>query len=202
VDIAGVLAMYREGWFPMEEGGKHRWVRPRTRWVLPLDGSFRVPRSLRAKVSRGVFEVKADTGFERVIRACAQPRPGRESTWLSAEIIRVFLALRVAGHAHSVEAWKDGELVGGLYGLALGGAFCGESMFSRPELGGTDASKVCLVKLVGHLRARGFTLLDAQLHNPHLEQFGLRAMSDAAYRSALLDAARARVAWGVFGADG
>lgn len=208
--VEGVLGMYREGWFPMYEesdSAEHRgidWVQPQRRGIIPLEPDrFRVSRSLRAKVRRGEFSVSSDEAFGEVIRACAAPAEGRGGTWLCAEIVEAFEVLHKAGHAHSVEAWvetEDGErrLVGGLYGLALGSVFCGESMFSRPESGGTDASKVCLVHLVHHLRARGFALLDAQMTNGHLERFGCYEMPREEYLSILREASRSIRGWTPF----
>ncbi|CAG1010193.1 Leucyl/phenylalanyl-tRNA--protein transferase [Phycisphaerales bacterium] len=194
-----VLEMYREGWFPMYEGPREgvRWLQPEHRGIIPLDEKFHVSRSLRQRVRSGRFLLTSDLAFDEVIRACGQPASGREDTWLHPEIVHVFGLLHRAGLAHSVEAWlppagyqaggpagkppKGSILVGGLYGLHLGSVFCGESMFSRPALGGTDASKVCLVSLVERLRRQRFTLLDAQLTNEHLNQFGLFEMPRAEY---------------------
>jgi leucyl/phenylalanyl-tRNA--protein transferase len=189
--------MYRRGWFPMydDDSGRVQWVQPRRRAVLPL-GAFRVPRTLRSVVRSRRFEVTSDRAFDLVIQGCATPAPGREKTWLCPEIIGLFEALHRAGLAHSVEAWKDGVLVGGLYGLAIGSVFCGESMFSRPELGGTNASKVCLVHLAMHLKRRGFTMLDAQLHNPHLEQFGLEEVPSGRFVLHLRENGGRGVDWG------
>lgn len=194
------LALYGQGWFPMFDDERRvvEWVQPHERGLLPLDERFRVPRSLRQRVRSGKFIITCDQAFGRVIRECGTPAPGRERTWVCPEIIDLFETLHAAGHAHSVEAWVNDTLVGGLYGLALGGAFCGESMFSRPDLGGTDASKVCLVHLVEHLRARGFVLLDAQLHNEHLEQFGLYEVPMNKYTKVLQDASAKGVEWGDF----
>lgn len=196
------LALYRQGWFPMfdEDRSIVEWVQPHERGLLPLDERFRVTRSLRQRVRSDKFIVTCNRAFSSVIRECGTAAPGRERTWLCPEIIELFEALHRAGHAHSIEAWVDGTLVGGLYGLALGGVFCGESMFSRPDLGGTDASKVCLVHLVEHLRARGFVMLDAQLHNNHLEQFGLYEVGMDAYLEMVRDAAAKAVTWGEFDA--
>jgi leucyl/phenylalanyl-tRNA---protein transferase len=205
-----LLSLYRQGWFPMNEEwedlngeSETRWVQPSSRGVIPLDPvSFHIPGTLRAKVRSGPFEVTADTVFERVIHECGEPAPGRESTWLDNEIVDAFLLLHKAGHAHSIEAWtaRDGTrtLVGGLYGLALGRVFCGESMFSRPALGGSDASKVCLVHLVHHLRRRGFVLLDSQLKNDHLAQFGCHDVPREEYLATLTKHAMDSVAWQPF----
>lgn len=209
--IRQVLAAYREGWFPMADpvSGQVEWVQPHRRSVIHLDkpDGVRISRSLRAKVLRGPFHITTDTAFEAVIRACAAPSDfqGRESTWLDPAIIEVFITLHRAGHAHSIEVWRAassiGEsrpssphphepvLVGGLYGLALGSAFMGESMFCRPDLGGTDASKVALVHLFHHLRRRGFTLLDTQLQNPHMKRLGAVEIARATYLKRLTVAA-------------
>ncbi len=165
-----LLRAYAAGIFPMAESRNDPnifWVDPEVRAILPLE-EFRVPRSLRKTVRRGVFEVRCDTAFARVIRACAEVTPGRRDTWINDEIIAAYSALHELGHAHSVECWRGGKLVGGLYGVALGGAFCGESMFSRH----TDASKTALVHLVARLRLGGFTLLDVQFATDHLRRFG------------------------------
>ena len=144
-------------------GGPILWFAPDPRAIIPLDG-FHAPRSLRQIIRKGTFEVTADEDFPGVIQACAT----REETWISDEIIRVYIDLHTLGVAHSIECWREGRLAGGLYGVALGGAFFGESMFSRE----TDASKVALVALVERLRDRGFTLLDTQYQTPHLARFG------------------------------
>jgi leucyl/phenylalanyl-tRNA--protein transferase len=165
-----LLAAYRRGVFPMAES-RHRprlyWMDPDRRGILPLD-AFHVPRSLRKAVRQGRFEVRADADFAAVIAACAEPRPGRRDTWITTEIERAYAELHALGHAHSVECREDGVLVGGLYGVAIGAAFFGESMFSRA----TDASKVALVHLVARLAAGGFRLLDTQFITPHLARFG------------------------------
>lgn len=198
--VDSVLRMYREGWFPMhdEDTGAAQWVQPRRRGILPLEPArFQISRSLRASVRNRGFVLTTDRAFHDVIRRCAAPAPGREQTWLSIEIIEAFELLHASGHAHSLEVWLPAPhgaaptLVGGLYGLALGGVFCGESMFSSPALGGTDASKVALVHLVHHLRTRGFSLLDAQLTNEHLAQFGCYELSQPRYLH-LLEALRDR----------
>lgn len=159
-----IVAAYCRGIFPMaDEEGELGWYSPDPRAVFPLD-AFHVPRSLAKTIRRGVFEVRVDTAFEAVMRGCAD----REVTWISEDIVGAYVALHGHGLAHSVEAWRGGQLVGGLYGVALGGAFMGESMFSRE----TDASKVCLVALVERLRERGFALLDSQIATEHLARFG------------------------------
>jgi leucyl/phenylalanyl-tRNA--protein transferase len=162
----GVELAYRHGIFPMaDEGSDHiLWFRPDPRAVIPLDG-FHVSRSLARTLRRAIFEVRLDTNFEGVMRGCADRTEG---TWISERFVEVYGALHRAGKAHSVEAWRDGRLVGGAYGLAFGGAFMAESMFHRE----TDASKVALAALVGHLQKRRFTLLDVQYVTPHLESLG------------------------------
>lgn len=165
-----LLRAYAAGIFPMADSADSRtlrWVEPHRRGVIPLDG-FHVPRSLRKVVRRGEFEITADRDFAAVMRACAAPGPGREQTWINDEIHHLYNALHAMGHAHSIECWLGGELAGGLYGVSLGSAFFGESMFSRA----TDASKVALVHLVAHLRRGGYVLLDAQFLTRHLERFG------------------------------
>lgn len=204
--VATLVAAYREGWFPMARGRdsrRVRWHRPPTRGVIALEeGGFVVPRSLRARVRAGPFRIAADTAFERVIRACAEPRAGDRETWINADIIAWYTLLYRAGVAHSVEAWRGegggARLVGGLYGLAIGGLFAGESMFARPAEGGTDASKVCLVHLVGHLRRRGFTLLDTQVWNEHTARFGCAEVTLDDYLARLGEAVSLAVTWGEF----
>ena len=162
----GIELAYRHGIFPMadERSGEVLWFRPDPRAVIPLDG-FHVSRSLARTLRRGRFEVRVDTAFETVMRGCAD-RP--EGSWISERFVEVYGALHRAGKAHSLEAWRDRRLVGGVYGLALGGAFMAESMFHRE----TDASKVSLAALVGRLSERGFTVLDVQYMTPHLESLG------------------------------
>ena len=162
----GVLLAYCHGIFPMadERSGEVLWFRPDPRAIIPLDG-FHVSRSLARTIKRARFEIRVDSDFEGVMRGCAD-RP--EGTWISERFVEVYAALHKAGKAHSVEAWREGRLVGGTYGLALGGAFMAESMFHRE----TDASKVALEALVLRLRERGFILLDVQYVTPHLESLG------------------------------
>lgn len=165
-----LLRAYATGIFPMARNRHERklyWIDPDQRGIIPLD-SFHVPKTLRKVLRRSVFEVRIDTAFEAVMRACAEPTMDRPDTWINEEIVRLFGELHGHGMAHSVETWRDGMLVGGLYGLSLGGAFFGESMFSRA----TDASKVALVHLVARLKSGGFTLLDTQFVTEHLQRFG------------------------------
>jgi leucyl/phenylalanyl-tRNA--protein transferase len=178
-----VLQAYATGVFPMSEGRENSemfWVDPEQRGILPLDG-FHLSRRLRRTVRRETYEIVIDRAFEAVMTACASPATGRWTTWINHEIQDLFMALHRRGHAHSVEAWAGGELVGGLYGIALGGAFFGESMFSRR----TDASKVALAHLVGRLLGGGFVLLDTQFITDHLRQFGAVEISRDDYRSRL-----------------
>lgn len=175
-----ILSAYMQGYFPMAEG-KHGHVgfyffEPRG--IIPLDERFTVRKSLRQALKKNAFDITFDTAFEEVIRACARhDKENDEEVWLSEEMIPSYIELHHRGIAHSVEAWHDGKLVGGLYGLSLGKAFCGESMFSRVPY----ASQAALVGLVEHLRTKGFTLLDAQMATEHLEQFGLYSVSQAEY---------------------
>jgi leucyl/phenylalanyl-tRNA---protein transferase len=164
IDPELLLQGYRLGVFPMAmEDESIQWFSPDPRAILPLE-DFHVPHALRRLVRKKVFETTMDNAFSKVIEACAK----RDDTWINLEIIESYTRLHEFGCAHSVEAWKDGTLAGGLYGVAVGGAFFGESMFHYV----TDASKIALVALVEHLRARKFALLDTQWLTPHLEQFG------------------------------
>ena len=165
-----VLRAYAEGLFPMAERRDDPalfWVSPDRRGIFPLD-NFRVSKRLARTVRSDKFMVTTDIVFRDVMLACAEPGEGREETWINDEILRLYAALHASGHAHSVESWIDGKLVGGLYGVHLGGAFFGESMFSRVS----DASKVALVHLVARLKRGGFRLLDAQFLTPHLARLG------------------------------
>jgi leucyl/phenylalanyl-tRNA---protein transferase len=159
-----LLQGYRFGIFPMAmDDGRIEWFSPDPRAILPLH-KFHVPHGLRRTAGKNIFETKIDARFSDVIRACAK----RKDTWINDEIISSYERLHSLGYAHSVESWQAGKLVGGLYGVALGGAFFGESMFHRK----TDASKIALLALVEHLRSRKFVLLDTQWVTPHLAQFG------------------------------
>jgi leucyl/phenylalanyl-tRNA--protein transferase len=188
-----MLRAYRAGLFPMAEsrgGDRLYWLDPEMRGVLPLRG-FHLPRRLARTVLSGAFEVTSNTDFAGLIAGCAEPAPGREDTWINPEIEQLFGALHRMGHAHSVEVWQHGALVGGLYGVSLGGAFFGESMFSRAR----DASKVALVHLVARLRLCGFTLLDTQFLTGHLAQFGCEEVPRAAYKRLLAAAVEQEAAW-------
>jgi leucyl/phenylalanyl-tRNA---protein transferase len=180
-----LLAAYASGWFPMADDQGHiSWYSPDPRGIIPLE-SFHASSRLQRVVRKGAFRIEIDSAFERVIRACAEiDRDADDAgTWISDEIVDSYCELHALGYAHSVEAWQRDQLVGGLYGVALGGAFFGESMFHRIS----DASKVVLVALVERLRSRGFVLLDTQWVTPHLEQFGAIEISRTEYMR-MLDA--------------
>jgi len=184
-----LLKAYASGVFPMAESADDAevfWVRPESRGILPLD-KFHVPRSLRKVIRQHQFDVRVDTDFEGVIDACAETRAGRRSTWINGPIRDAYIELNRIGHAHSVEAWREERLVGGLYGVRLGSAFFGESMFSRE----TDASKVCLAFLVERLRERGFKLLDTQFTTDHLKRFGAVDVPRRRYEAMLAEALEA-----------
>jgi leucyl/phenylalanyl-tRNA--protein transferase len=182
-----LLKAYSVGVFPMAESADDPalyWIEPEERGVLPLDG-FHVSHSLKKSVRHAGFEIRVDAAFEEVMRHCAEKTPDRSETWINARILKLYAQLHKMGCCHSVETWRDGQLVGGLYGVRLGGVFFGESMFARA----TDASKVALVHLVARLNFGGFKLLDAQFLNSHLEQFGCVTIPKARYRP-ILDAAQ------------
>jgi leucyl/phenylalanyl-tRNA--protein transferase len=181
-----LLQAYEVGFFPMAEDAEDDslfWVNPPKRGVIPL-ADFHVPRRLARTVRQDVFEVRIDSDFQGVIEGCSASAPGRASTWINADIRRLYGTLFERGHCHTVETWREGKLVGGLYGVSLGGAFFGESMFSRER----DASKVALVHLVGRMLAGGFTLLDTQFITDHLQQFGATEIPAESYRMQLRDA--------------
>lgn len=211
--VSSLLEAYAEGLFPMAEpeSGQILWYDPDPRGILPLEaGRIRFSRSLRRRVRSGRFAVTCDLAYDAVVRSCAEPRGGSGPSWIDARIRRAYGAMHRAGHAHSIEAWLAPDpggvpeagpgavLVGGLYGVHIGGLFAGESMFCRPGLGGTDASKVCLVHLVAHLRRIGCTLLDTQFRSAHLEQFGCVDVPRHVYRRRLERALRVPVRWGRF----
>jgi leucyl/phenylalanyl-tRNA--protein transferase len=188
-----VLRAYAEGWFPMAErrdDPELYWVSPERRAIFPLDG-FHIPRRLARTVRSDRFDITADTAFVEVMQSCAAPAPGREQSWINPEILRLYTALHVSGHAHSIECRREGKLVGGLYGVRLGGAFFGESMFSRE----TDASKVALVHLVARLIQGGFRLLDAQFMTNHLARLGAIEIPRAEYLTCLASAIAAQAYW-------
>ncbi len=181
-----LLRAYACGIFPMAESADDPqlyWIEPQARGILPLD-SMVVPRRLARTVRQARFDVTFDTDFEGVIDGCAAPRPGRRSTWINSQIRSLYRDLYRQGHCHTVEVRLDGRLVGGLYGVALGGAFFGESMFSTER----DASKVALVHLCARLVHGGFTLLDTQFVTEHLKQFGTIEIDKAEFQERLQDA--------------
>jgi leucyl/phenylalanyl-tRNA--protein transferase len=191
-----LLRAYAQGLFPMAERRGDPalyWVSPEKRGVIPLDG-FHVPHRLARTVRSGRFIITADHCFADVMRACAAPAPGREESWINDEILRLYTALYAGGHAHSIECWRDGELAGGLYGVRLGAAFFGESMFSHQR----DASKVALVALVEALRRGGFALLDTQFLTGHLSRFGAVEIPRAQYQVQLADALGRSAIWPFF----
>lgn len=213
--VRQIVGAYRRGYFPMADlrSGQLHWCSPEQRGVIPLypaddlpGPGFTVSRTLRQKIRAGRFIITSDAAFTQTIVHCADPeRPG---AWIDETIVGAYRLLHDAGYAHSVEVWTVREpsnelvLVGGLYGLAIGGAFFGESMFSLPERGGTDASKVALVHLVAHLRRRGYRLLDTQMWSTHLAQFGCVELSRADFMKRLADAVSERaISWGTFNAS-
>ena len=187
-----LLLAYRNGIFPMSDGRDDPevfWVEPRQRAILPLDG-FVMSRSLAKIIRQERFSVTCDAAFDRVIEACAEPRPDHPESWISARIMASYRALHQEGHAHSIECWQGGELVGGLYGVGFGGVFCGESMFSRAD----NASKVALAWLVALLRRAGASLLDCQFITDHLASLGAVEIEQARYVALLGEAAGAGAA--------
>lgn len=188
-----MLRAYRHGLFPMAEtraGDRLYWLDPERRGVLPLD-RFHLSRRLMRTVLSGPFEVSADRDFAATIAGCAHAAPGREDTWINTQIERLFNELHRMGHAHSVETWQDGALVGGLYGVSLGGVFFGESMFSKAR----DASKVALVHLVARMRLSGYRLLDTQFVTTHLSQFGAEEIAREDYKGRLAAAVEVAAKW-------
>jgi leucyl/phenylalanyl-tRNA--protein transferase len=180
-----LLRAYRAGIFPMAEAADDPelfWVDPERRGILPLD-ALHIPRRLRRVVRQDRFEIRVDSDFAATLASCAAATEKRPNTWINDEIVQLYTALHARDAAHSVEAWRDDALVGGLYGVSIGGAFFGESMFSRV----TDASKVALVHLVALLRQGGYRLLDMQFLTPHLAQFGAVEVSRAQYHRLLAD---------------
>ena len=187
-----LLSAYAQGVFPMaEEDGTVYWYDPDPRTIIPLD-RFHISRSLARRLRKGDFTVRYDTAFEDVMVACAAPAPGREETWISDELIEVYCRLHALGYAHSVETWMDNTLVGGVYGVSLGGLFAGESMFSRR----TDASKIALVHLVDRLNERNYRLFDVQFTTAHLKRFGAVEIPRVEYHHRLADALTHDVTFG------
>ncbi|WP_052888574.1 leucyl/phenylalanyl-tRNA--protein transferase [Thermogemmatispora carboxidivorans] len=187
LDVATVLYAYTRGIFPMADSrGQIHWYAPDPRAILEHE-RLHVSRSLRTTLRKGLYEIRMDTAFAEVMRACA----AREETWISDTFIQTYTELHHLGLAHSVEAWRAGQLVGGLYGVALGGAFMGESMFSRAS----DASKVCLVALVEHLKSRGYILHDVQFLTPHLASLGACEIPRREYERRLRHALQLSCTW-------
>ena len=183
IDPDDLLKAYTLGFFPMAKTrfDEHvLWVLPEARGVLPLDEA-RAPKRLLRTLTAEPFEVRIDTAFADVIAACARRTKTRDDTWINHSIEEVFVELHASGYAHSVECWRDGKLAGGLYGLALGETFCGESMFSTER----DASKIAMLHLIARLKHAGFKLLDTQFFTPHLAQFGVRECSNTDYQRML-----------------
>ena len=181
-----LLRAYSVGLFPMAESRDDPtlfWVDPHSRGMLPLD-RFHLPKRLRRVLRQGKFEARVDSDFPATLDGCGEPTDRRPETWINQEIRGLYLSLHAMGHAHSVECWREGKLVGGLYGVALGGAFFGESMFSREP----DASKIALAHLVARLRQGGFVLLDTQFVTEHLKRFGAIEVTRADYREKLAEA--------------
>lgn len=181
-----LLRAYATGVFPMAESQDDTevfWVRPEERGIIPLD-RFHVPKSLAKKIRQRPFDIRFDSDFAGVIEGCAETRSGRTSTWINQPIREAYRALFERGNCHTVEAWQDGRLVGGLYGVTLGRAFFGESMFARER----DASKICLAHLVARLKERGFILLDTQFTTDHLKRFGAIDVPRARYETLLEEA--------------
>jgi leucyl/phenylalanyl-tRNA---protein transferase len=188
-----VLRAYAEGVFPMaerREDSELYWVSPEWRGIIPLD-AFHVPRRLARTVRSDRFTVTSDVAFRDVLLACAEPKPGREQSWINGEIVRLYTALHASGHAHSIECWRDGKLAGGLYGVSLGAVFFGESMFSRE----TDASKVALVHLVARLIEGNYRLLDTQFLTEHLARFGTVEIPRTEYLEWLRSAIAVQAYW-------
>lgn len=178
-----LLVAYANGYFPMaldKDDPELYWFTPEERGVLPIE-KFNIPRGLRRAMKDNPYTITINRDFDGVIRACGTLTKKRDETWINDEIIRLYTALHSMGKAHSVEAWADGELKGGLYGVSIGGAFFGESMFSRAP----EASKICLVTLVEVLRDAGYALLDTQYVNEHLMQFGIEAVKKRSYLTRL-----------------
>jgi leucyl/phenylalanyl-tRNA--protein transferase len=194
-----LLWAYGHSLFPMADPdtGRIDWFSPDPRAIFPLHppDAFHTPRNVARLVRQNKFDIRTDTAFEPVMRACARHRNAENLTWISEQMIQSYRQLFDSGFAHSIEAWRADRLVGGLYGVHIGGAFFGESMFSRPDIGGSNSSKVCLVHLVKHLRQRGFVLLDTQWSTPHLQRFGCVEISAEDYFELLQRAIRVNARW-------
>jgi leucyl/phenylalanyl-tRNA--protein transferase len=191
LNVETLLHAYAKGIFPMDNNGVLEWYRPNPRGIIPLDERFHIPGRLARTIRSGKYRTTCDSAFRDVMRACAEPRTEAPTSWISERFIDVYTELHQRGFAHSIETWRDDTLVGGLYGVALGGLFAGESMFSRDR----DASKVALVTLVGRLRKNGFVLLDTQWVTEHLSQFGSYWMPGSLYKVILAKALRTETTW-------
>ncbi|MER3481929.1 MAG: leucyl/phenylalanyl-tRNA--protein transferase [Meiothermus sp.] len=165
MNVEGIINLYARGYFLMDNGDGLGWYRSRVHALIPLDSRFHIPKSLRRALNSGRFQSRINGDFAGTLEGCAH---SHGETWISEELKGIYLELHRAGYAHSFETWTDGALAGGILGIAVGGAFIGESMFYRVP----EASKVAMVRLVEHLRGRGFGLFDAQIQNPHLQRFG------------------------------
>lgn len=188
ISIDELLKAYTLGYFPMarsREDEQTVWILPDERGVIPLEQAH-LPKRLQRFMKQDPFEIRINTAFDQVIAACAESTKARPDTWINDAIIETYTELHFHGYAHSVECWKGNALVGGLYGVELGAAFCGESMFSRT----TNASKVAMAHLIARLIVGGFKFIDAQFYNEHLTQFGLVGMDDEEYQLVLKDALR------------
>ncbi|WP_404787855.1 leucyl/phenylalanyl-tRNA--protein transferase [Altericista sp. CCNU0014] len=184
IDVEAIIDGYRQGYFLMAEDDRSdlTWYTSQERTLIPLDERFHVPRSLRRALNQTRFDVAINRDFEGVVEGCAN----RATTWISEELMQIYAALHRAGWAHSFETWSEGQLAGGILGISIGGMFIGESMFyALPE-----GSKVAMVKLVEHLRSRGYLMFDAQLMNPHLARFGAYTLGGRAYQKLLIQALR------------
>ncbi len=181
LSLPRLLEAYSRGCFPwFNDGEPVLWWSPDPRMIL-VPTALHVSRSLLKRIRRGGFTVRADTAFREVMTSCAAPRPGQVGTWITSEIVEAYVALHAAGYAHSIETWMDGSLVGGLYGVAIGRAFFGESMFARV----TDASKLALVHVVAQLERWEFGIIDCQMNTPHLAAFGAREVPRAVFLGVL-----------------
>ena len=184
MDVAGIVELYAQGYFLMDNGDGLNWYSSRRHALIPLDGAFHVPRSLRRALNSGRFETRINADFAGVVAGCGD----RAETWITPELEAVYGELHRAGFAHSFETWVDGALAGGILGITVGAAFIGESMFFRVP----EASKVAMVRLVEHLRSRDFALFDAQIQNPHLARFGAFEVPEREYNAMLERAAKRR----------
>lgn len=196
-DAALLLRAYAAGVFPMATGprGQIEWHAPAMRGILPLE-ALHIPATVARLIRQSRFEIRIDSQTLEVMRACAGARSRDNGSWMSAPLLDAYRQLHALGHVHSVEAWRDERLVGGLYGVRLGRAFFGESMFVRPDLGGSNSSKVCLVRLVETLRAGGFLLLDTQMVTQHMQRFGAIEIPRREYEQRLDRALEGVARWG------